>query len=178
MGSYKTPSEGGSGGRRGHSNMEHWTDTDEVKAGARLRRRQEDKSTVNESLGDTTSLDADTPLAVQSPTDLVDRLITMIPTFAAHWGDPNNLFRDSVGFTYCGVFSDFSQFLREATDVLNPETIRQLCSLVDECMVDEGSDLENAVGACFLENVAGEPAGVALSPFVNQKARAILSFYA
>lgn len=46
MGVYKGPTEGGSGGRRGHSNMEHWGFTDEVKEAARRRRRLEDKSEV------------------------------------------------------------------------------------------------------------------------------------
>ena len=52
MGTYKTPSEGGSGGRRGHSNMEHWTETEELKEAARIRRRQDDKSTVEEGVAD------------------------------------------------------------------------------------------------------------------------------
>lgn len=46
MGVYKGPTEGGSGGRRGHSNMEHWGFTDEVKEAAKRRRRLEDKSEV------------------------------------------------------------------------------------------------------------------------------------
>ena len=50
MGTYKTPSEGGSGGRRGHSNMEHWIETGELKDAARIRRRQNDKSSVEEGL--------------------------------------------------------------------------------------------------------------------------------
>ena len=43
MGIPKGPTEGGSGGKRGHSNMEHWGYTDEVKNAARKRRRVEDK---------------------------------------------------------------------------------------------------------------------------------------
>ena len=47
MGSMKKgPSEGGSGGRRGHSNMEHWGYNDEVKESARRRRRLDAKKTV------------------------------------------------------------------------------------------------------------------------------------
>ena len=42
MGTQKGPTEGGSGGKRGHSAMEHWGRTDEVKA-AKRRRRIEDK---------------------------------------------------------------------------------------------------------------------------------------
>ena len=48
MGIPKGPTEGGSGGRRGHSGMEHWGYTDEVISAARRRRRLIDKKVVNE----------------------------------------------------------------------------------------------------------------------------------
>ena len=43
MGNYKCPTEGGSGGKRGHSGMEHWTKTEEIKDSTKIRRRQEDR---------------------------------------------------------------------------------------------------------------------------------------
>ena len=43
MGNYKCPTEGGSGGKRGHSSMEHWTKTEEIKDSTKIRRRQEDR---------------------------------------------------------------------------------------------------------------------------------------
>ena len=46
MGIRKGPTEGGSGGKRGHSGMEHWGFTEEVKEAARRRRRVEDKEAV------------------------------------------------------------------------------------------------------------------------------------
>ena len=48
MGVPKGPSEGGSGGGLGHSNMEHWGYTDEVKSAAKRRRRMNDKREVEE----------------------------------------------------------------------------------------------------------------------------------
>ena len=42
MSNPKGPSEGGSGGKRGHSAMEHWAHTDEIKDAARATRRQDD----------------------------------------------------------------------------------------------------------------------------------------
>lgn len=48
MGIGKGPTEGGSGGKRGHSSMEHWGFTDEVKESAKRRRRMEDKDAVKE----------------------------------------------------------------------------------------------------------------------------------
>lgn len=52
MGIPKGPSEGGSGGKRGHSNMEHWGYSDEVKSAARQRRRLDDKRVINEEMKD------------------------------------------------------------------------------------------------------------------------------
>lgn len=47
MGLKKIPTEGGSGGKRGHSNMEHWFYTDEIKDAARVQRRLADKREVS-----------------------------------------------------------------------------------------------------------------------------------
>ena len=52
MGLKKIRSEGGSGGKRGHSNMEHWAYTDEIKTAARSQRRIEDKHAVRKPLGE------------------------------------------------------------------------------------------------------------------------------
>ena len=52
MGVVKGPSEGGSGGKRGHSGMEHWGYTAEVKKNAKRRRRLNDKNEVRKQLKD------------------------------------------------------------------------------------------------------------------------------
>ena len=44
------PTEGGSGGKRGHSNIEHWGFTDEIKEA--VRRRLDDKRVITESSND------------------------------------------------------------------------------------------------------------------------------
>ena len=54
MGLKKIRSEGGTGGKRGHSNMEHWAYTDEIKDAARTRRRLNDKQVVREQAPSTT----------------------------------------------------------------------------------------------------------------------------
>lgn len=48
----KVPSEGGSGGKRGHSGMEHWAYTQEIKDAARRKRRQDDDAEVDQGLED------------------------------------------------------------------------------------------------------------------------------
>lgn len=42
---------GGSGGKKGHSNMTHWSYTSEVKKAAKKHRRDEDKRTAKEPNG-------------------------------------------------------------------------------------------------------------------------------
>ncbi len=48
----KVPSEGGSGGKRGHSGMEHWAYTAEIKNAARGQRRAADRKAVKEGKQD------------------------------------------------------------------------------------------------------------------------------
>ncbi len=46
MANLKVANKGGQGGRLGHSNMEHWTYTEEVKQAARKRCRADAKNAV------------------------------------------------------------------------------------------------------------------------------------
>jgi len=55
MGTYKAPTEGGSGGKRGHSNMEHWITTEEIKQSSTRRRRKEDKIKIAAGLKERTN---------------------------------------------------------------------------------------------------------------------------
>jgi hypothetical protein len=41
---------GGQGGRRGHSNMDHWVSTEEIKTATRILRRRADKNQAAEQL--------------------------------------------------------------------------------------------------------------------------------
>ena len=52
MGSVNGKTEGGSGGKRGHSNMVHWDKTVVVKSESRRLRRSHDKQIVNKELND------------------------------------------------------------------------------------------------------------------------------
>ena len=53
MGILKHKTEGGSGGKRGHSNMNHWVYSHEVKAAAKKRRRLEAKRISRKALTET-----------------------------------------------------------------------------------------------------------------------------
>lgn len=62
MGSLKNvPTEGGSGGKRGHSNMEHWAHTEEIKDAARIQRRRRDRAEVAAGVVEALSIQAHIP---------------------------------------------------------------------------------------------------------------------
>jgi hypothetical protein len=50
MGILKGKPDGGQGGKRGHSNMDHWVYTEEIKEASRKRRRLTAKVEVREGL--------------------------------------------------------------------------------------------------------------------------------
>lgn len=52
MGTLKLKSSGGSGGKRGHSNMDHWFFNDETKTAARTQRRIEGKKASREGISE------------------------------------------------------------------------------------------------------------------------------
>jgi hypothetical protein len=52
MAIIKGKSDGGSGGKRGHSNMNHWMHTDEIKSAARKTRRLEAQSEITAEVAD------------------------------------------------------------------------------------------------------------------------------
>ena len=52
MANNKGKTEGGSGGKRGHSNMAHWSFTDEIKQDASVQRRIDDKHESEQGIDD------------------------------------------------------------------------------------------------------------------------------
>jgi hypothetical protein len=52
MANIKGKTDGGSGGKRGHSNMEHWMHTDEIKEAAKKARRLENKAVIAAEIGE------------------------------------------------------------------------------------------------------------------------------
>lgn len=53
----RIPGEGGSGGGRGHSAMEHWLKTAEIKDSARIVRRRTSREAVCDGLSENFDLD-------------------------------------------------------------------------------------------------------------------------
>ena len=50
MSTMKGKTEGGSGGKRGHSNMDHWVTTEEIKESTKIIRRTNAKKEIREEL--------------------------------------------------------------------------------------------------------------------------------
>ena len=93
-----------------------------------------------------------------TPDSFLSRLFEIFPDFAAQWSSPDDLFREDDGaFTYCGVFAEFGAFFREHYRRFPKPQLAELSTLLDECMSEDGSEINTAASTCFLENVAGEP---------------------
>ena len=60
----KGKSDAGQGGKRGHSNMDHWDYTEAIKAAARKQRRLEAKTKIKEGLEELAA--TETPESPQS----------------------------------------------------------------------------------------------------------------
>lgn len=116
---------------------------------------------------------------VMTPSEIYAKLTTFFPEFITYWESSDNYHRNEDGsFTLCGVFSQFSAFVRERLPELHPSSLDALGCFVEDCMaLPSASDLRNAAGACFLENVAGEDFTPALAVHFGKRAREILSYY-
>ena len=52
MSTSKGPTEGGSGGKRGHSNMEHWEKTEVIKEDTKGRRRRAEQKEIRKEVNE------------------------------------------------------------------------------------------------------------------------------
>lgn len=59
MSTMKGPTEGGSGGKRGHSNMEHWVYSDELKESSKIRRRNNAKKEIRNEIENVSRSDSE-----------------------------------------------------------------------------------------------------------------------
>lgn len=93
----------------------------------------------------------------QTPQQIVDRLIAILPAFAQQWHAVQDCFRDECGtFSLWGAFAECSHYVRDHYETLTVETRAQLADFIDECMNPRGTDVDNAAATCFLENLAFE----------------------
>jgi len=108
--------------------------------------------------------------------DLHAKLVSLFPEFAVHWDSPGNVFRESDGgFSVCGLFSDFSHFVRECSASLTPHALDEFGLLLEICLDGRDPELDAAASTCFLENISGEDFTSALSSHLGQRSRSFLA---
>jgi hypothetical protein len=101
--------------------------------------------------------------------------VVILPEFGPCWDSPDNCYRGEDGsFTLCGVFSEYSDFVREDYARLTVPQRADLARFLGECMTEMGTDLDNATATCFLENLSFEPFS---RDFMQYLDGAALSFY-
>ncbi len=95
-----------------------------------------------------------------TPHELLGALVAIFPTFQNTWDSEENYFRNKDGsFTYHGIFSEMTTFIRNNYEVISEDSRTALFRLVEECVntdTNSESGVSNAACTCFLENLAGE----------------------
>ena len=96
---------------------------------------------------------------MRTPVTVLKNLTKMFPDFAAVWGSPDNCFLDDDGaFTYHGLFSEFSHYVRDNFALMEGQKKEELFHFIESCVSNDAlhdEELGNAVFTCFLENLAG-----------------------
>ncbi len=113
--------------------------------------------------------------SLMSPQAIFEKMVNIFPDFAAYWNSTENCFRQKDGsFTFCGVFSEFSHFFREACDQISAAQRADLGRFISECLKFRDTELNDAPASCFLENVSFEPCS---AEFVSHLSGDALKFY-
>ncbi len=92
-----------------------------------------------------------------NPETILEQLSAIFPDFAIQWAQDDNLFMKQDGmFTFCGLFLEFTQYMRESFSKASKHQLLALFSLIERCVSDSNDDLDTAACTCFLENIASE----------------------
>lgn len=92
-----------------------------------------------------------------NPEAVLEQLSMIFPDFAIQWAQDDNLATKPDGtFTFCGLFLEFTQYVRESFSEANEHQRLALFSLIEQCVSNSNDDLDTAACTCFLENIAGE----------------------
>jgi len=111
-----------------------------------------------------------------SPQELLKSLCKLFPEFKSYWDQPDNCFTEVDGsFTYHGLFSEFTSYIRDTFPKIDENKWKELFLLIEKyANTDPMSEngVSNAVFTCFLENLAGEGAlSQAILPYLGPKSR-------
>ncbi len=100
---------------------------------------------------------------IQSPQELVARLIDLFPAFASELDDEEYLSLHSVFFDFCPMSAKYlsSSSIR---------TVKEFCELINS-MVAAGGSNENAVSTCFLEHASQIGVRKQIKPYLSPEAK-------
>lgn len=97
------------------------------------------------------------------------------PAFSAYLAS-DAAFVDNEGrLSYAGLWADLSHWLRNDATVPPERCLEWLGLHVSVCYGSDDSEISAAVATCFLENIAGEPAGARLAPYLSVEAGSYMS---
>lgn len=103
--------------------------------------------------------------------DLLAYLVTEFPDFQRRWQRDDNLFVGEEGaFTAHGVCVEFSHYFVESDCGDDREATANLFRLIETVLQEDTRDaspIANALATCFLENIAGTPAGARSLEFMG-----------
>jgi hypothetical protein len=99
-----------------------------------------------------------------TPDEMLGKLISLSPespSFKKQWEDEDNISKDDDGtFSLHGLFTEFSWFVRDNFHHFSEQQRRELFYFIESWVCPIGQDydaLDNAICACFLENLSCEP---------------------
>lgn len=76
-------------------------------------------------------------------------------------------------FTFCGLFLEFTQYIRESFSKTSEYQLLALFSLIEQCVSNSNVDLDTAACTCFLENIAGEgELSATVEPYLGPNSKA------
>ncbi|MBV9467667.1 MAG: hypothetical protein JOZ57_00300 [Abitibacteriaceae bacterium] len=109
---------------------------------------------------------------------LYQDLIKFCPDFAQVWDDPDSLYSlfryENGSFSVCGLFMDFGRYVYDHLDRLSEQTTQSLFSYIEECMNSSDPEINNEVGAGFLEHFDRQSVEK-IEPYLGSKTKAFLS---
>lgn len=115
------------------------------------------------------------------PGQLRDFLIELFPAFRARWDDEdNNVNRNGDDFTAHGVCTEFSAFFMEHASAADAGRRRRLFEKIEQLIAGDPGDRDpaaNALCTCFLESIAGTPAGEDCIAFMGPATRKFFSHW-
>jgi hypothetical protein len=99
-------------------------------------------------------------------------LVQLYPEFGTWWESSD--FRDGREFTPHGVCLEFAHFYSDSGVSLDPRRAWDLFNKVEELVAADPKDnnaTANALCTCFLQGIAGTPAGISSAPFMGKATR-------